>query len=110
MLVHRSSIRELTSREAAVLIDSLEGKTGSRSRKDLATSRQMYFIRGLMKELGWVTAEREPDMARLNCFLQSEEAGFKLSDYRLLNIGLASNLIEALKSMVKREREKEVAG
>lgn len=110
MLVHRSSIRELTSREAAVLIDSLEGKTGSRSRKDLATSRQMYFIRGLMKELGWMTAEGEPDMARLNRFLQSEEAGFKLSDYRLLNIGLASNLIEALKSMVKREREKEVAG
>ena len=98
------------SREAAVLIDSLEGKTGSRSRKDLATSRQMYFIRGLMKELGWMTAEGEPDMARLNRFLQSEEAGFKLSDYRLLNIGLASNLIEALKSMVKREREKEVAG
>ena len=110
MLVHRSSIRELTSREAAVLIDSLEGKTGSRSRKDLATSRQMYFIRGLMKELGWMTAEGEPGMARLNRFLQSEEAGFKLSDYRLLNIGLASNLIEALKSMVKREREKEVAG
>ena len=44
MLVHRSSIRELTSREAAVLIDSLEGKTGSRSRKDLATSRQMRRV------------------------------------------------------------------
>lgn len=110
MLVQRSSIRELTSREAAMLIDSLEGKTGSRSRKERATYRQMYFICGLMKELGWVTAEGEPDMAWLNRFLQSEDAGFKLSDYRLLNIGLASNLIEALKSMVKRKREKEVAG
>lgn len=110
MLVHRSSIKELTKREAALLIDSLEGKTGSRSGKDLATSRQMYFIRILMKELGWVTAESEPDMARLNSFLQSKKVGFKLSDYRLLNIGLASDLIEALKSMVKRKREKEVAG
>lgn len=110
MLLHKPSIKELTKREAATLIDSLEGKTESRSRKERKTSKQMYFICGLMKELGWVTAEGEPDMARLNSFLQSDEAGFKLSDYRFLNIGTASDLIEALKAMAARKREKEVAG
>lgn len=110
MLLHKSSIKELTKREAATLIDSLEGKTGSRSRKEGKTSRQMYLICGLMKELGWVTAEGEPDMARLNSFLRSDKVGFRLSDYQWLSIGMASDLIEALKSMVKRKREKEVAG
>lgn len=110
MLVHQSSIKDLTKREAIILIDSLEGKTGKRSGKDRATFKQMNFIYGLMKELGWVTGEGKPDMARLNRFLQSEESGFKLSDHRLLNIRMASDLIEALKAMAARKREKEVAG
>lgn len=110
MLVHQSSIKDLTKREAIILIDSLEGKTGKRSGKDRATFKQMHFIYGLMKELGWVTGEGKPDMARLNRFLQSEESGFKLSDHRLLNIRMASDLIEALKAMAARKREKEVAG
>lgn len=109
-LLQRQSIKELTRREAVRLIDSLEGKPESRDRKSRATPKQMQFIYGLMKELGWVTGDREPDLARLNRFLQSDEAGFGLSDYRLLNIGMASNLIEALKAMLKRKQEKEVAG
>ena len=110
MLVHKLSIKNLTKREAVILIDSLEGQTGSLIGKVRATSRQMHFIYGLMKELGWVTGEGKPDLARLNRFLQSDESGFKLSDHRLLNIGMASDLIEALKAMTARKREKEVAG
>lgn len=109
MLVEKSSIRELTKQEAIILIDSLEGKAGNRNGKDRATSRQMHFIYGLMKELGWVTEEGKPDLDRLNRFLRSDKAGFNLEDYRWLDIGTASNLIEALKAMITREQEKQVA-
>lgn len=108
MLLHRSSVKELTKREAAMLIDSLEGKVASG--QDHATGRQMQYIFGLMKELGWVTEEGKPDIDRLNRFLQSEKAGFRLSDHRWLKKGTASDLIEALKAMAARKREKEVAG
>lgn len=109
MLVKKSSIRELTKQEAIILIDSLEGKTGSRNVKDRATARQMHYIYGLMKELGWVDGDGKPDLDRLNRFLRSDKAGFNLEDYRWLNIGIASNLIEAFKDMVTREQEKKVA-
>lgn len=108
MLVHRTSIKELTRKEAAMLIDSLDGK--ALSGQDHATGRQMQYIYGLMKELGWMTEEGKPDLDRLNRFLQSEKAGFRLSDYRWLEKGTASDLIEALKAMAARKREKEVAG
>ncbi len=108
MLLHKTSIKELTKREAVMLIDSLEGKAASG--QDHATGRQMQYIFGLMKELGWMTEEGKPDLDRLNRFLQSEKAGFRLSDYRWLKKGTASDLIEALKAMAVRKREKEVAG
>lgn len=109
MRVGKQSIRELTKKDAAALIDSLEGKASSRDVKDRATARQMHFIFGLMKEMGWTTEGGKPDIDRLNRFLQSDKAGFKISDYRLLNIGLASNLIEAFKKMSARGQEKMVA-
>lgn len=105
MLTEKSSIRALTKQEAIVLIDSLEGKTVGRPVENRATSKQMHYIYGLMKELRWVTEDGKPDMDRLNRFLQSDKAGFKLADYRWLNVGTASNLIEALKSMTSREKE-----
>ncbi len=108
MLLHRSSIKGLTRREAATLIDSLEGRAALG--QDRATARQMQYIYGLMKELEWMTEEGKPDLDRLNRFLQSEKAGFCLSDYRWLKKGTASGLIEALKAMAVRKREKEVAG
>jgi len=108
MLVHKSSIKELTKNEAITLIDSLEGKTVVVEGR--ATHKQMLYIYGLMKELGWMTDEEKPDVDRLNRFLQSDKAGFNLSDYRWLKKGPASNLIEALKAMAARKHEKEVAG
>lgn len=108
MLVHRSSVRDLTKDEAITLIDSLEGKgvTG----KGHATKRQMSYIYTLMRELEWTTEDGKPDLERLNRFLQSDKAGFKLDDYRWLKRRSASDLIEALKSMLSRKQEKEVAG
>lgn len=109
MLVGKVSIRELTKKDAIVLIDSLEGKAGSRDVKDRATHKQMHFIFGLMKEMGWTTGDGKPDLERLNRFLRSDKAGFNLEDYRWLNVGMASDLIEAFKSMLAREQEKMVA-
>lgn len=109
MLVGKSSIRALTKQEAITLIDSLEGKAGNRNVKDRATARQLHYIYGLMKELGWTTEEGKLDLDRLNRFLRSDKAGFNLEDYRWLDIGTASNLIEALKAMITREQEKKVA-
>lgn len=109
MLVGKSSIRALTRQEAITLIDSLEGKAGNRNVKDRATARQMHYIYGLMNELGWTTEAGKPDLDRLNRFLRSDKAGFNLEDYRWLDIGTASNLIEALKAMLTREQEKKVA-
>lgn len=109
MLVGKTSIRELTKKDAVTLIDSLEGKASSRNVKDRATPKQMHFIYGLMKEMGWTTEDGKPDLNRLNRFLQSDKAGFNLSDYRWLNIGMASNLIEAFKRMAAAEQEKMVA-
>lgn len=108
MLVGKGSIRDLTKKDAGALIDSLEGK-GSRNVKDRATPKQMHFIFGLMKEMGWTTDDGKPDLDRLNRFLRSDKAGFSLDDYRWLNVGMASNLIEAFKSMLAREQEKTVA-
>ena len=109
MLVGKSSIRALTRQEAITLIDSLEGKAGNRNVKDRATARQMHYIYGLMNELGWTAEAGKPDLDRLNRFLRSDKAGFNLEDYRWLDIGTASNLIEALKAMLTREQEKKVA-
>lgn len=109
MLTGKASMKELSMKEAAALIDSLEGKNAGRSAKDRATSRQMHYIYGLMKEIGWADEDGRPDMKRLNRFLGSPDAGFRVSDYRLLNIGMASNLIEALKAMASRGQGKKVA-
>lgn len=109
MLVGKTSIRELTKKDAIALIDSLEGKAGSRNVKDRATARQMYRIFELMKEMGWTVEDGKPDLDRLNSFLRSKKTGFNLSDYRWLNIRLASDLIEAFKRMAAEEREKQVA-
>lgn len=108
MLVGKSSIRELTKKDAIALIDSLEGK-GGRNVKDRATARQMYRIFELMKEMGWTAEDGKPDLDRLNSFLRSEKTGFNLSDYRWLNIRLASDLIEAFKRIAAEERENKVA-
>lgn len=109
MLTGKPSIRALTKQEGIILIDSLEGKAGNRNVKDRATAKQMHYIYGLMKELGWTNEEGKPDLDRLNRFLRSDKAGFNLEDYRWLNIGTASSLIEAFKDMASREKGKTVA-
>lgn len=93
-LVGKDSLRKLTIQDAVKVIDGLAGRQASR--KDPASSRQIWYIRVLMKELGWVDEAGEPDMARLDGLCQKYA---RIDSYRWLDKRSASNLIEALKNM-----------
>ena len=106
-ITHKESIRELSLKEGIKVIDSLEGKP----KVGTASDKQMKYIQGLMMELGWITDIGTPDMERLDRFLQSPRAGINLGSHKWLTRSKASQLIEALKSMVEREKkEKDIAG
>ncbi len=102
MLTKRDSLSNLSRSEAVLLIDSLEGRPGAPKGQEKASSRQMSYIFGLMKAIGWVTETGKPDMERLDGFLQSDRAGFRLGSYKWLDRKKASDLIEALKQMQER--------
>lgn len=97
-LIGKSSLKELTIREAIVLIDSLEGKQG-RPVQEAATSKQKYYILGLAKELGWITDEGEVDMDRVDGMCRQCA---KTDNHNWLTKSGASSVIEALKAMIDR--------
>lgn len=97
-LLKKSSLRELTIHEAILLIDSLEGKQ-SCPKEDAATSKQIYYIKGLAKDLGWVDQDGNVDMSRVNGMCRQCA---KVDNMRWLTKAGASQVIEALKSMLDR--------
>lgn len=97
-LTGKESLKELTGREAAALIDSLEGK-GATVRNP-ASPRQMAYIKGLMKGLGWTGADGSPDMERLDGMCRKYA---KCGNHKQLDKSGASGMIEALKGMQGRE-------
>lgn len=97
-LVDRESIRELTITEAVKVIDGLSGREQAPGR-ERATMRQMHYIRGLMRDLGWTDEEGNADMARLDGLLRSR---FRIDSHRWLDKRKASQVIEALKAMLER--------
>ena len=101
-LKKKDSMTKLTLSEGIRVIESLEEKTAESKGDDKASYKQMQYIFGLMKELGWITETGEADTDRLDRFLQSPKAGINLGSYKWLTRGKASNLIEALKSMLER--------
>lgn len=96
----RGSLKELTAAEACLVIDTMEGKTDSRQAKDAATSKQMRYIKDLMKQLGWTDEKTEPDMARLDGMCKKYA---KVDSHKWLSRKGASNIIEALKKMLDRQ-------
>lgn len=98
----KDSMKELLLSEGIRVIDSLEGGYGARGQAR-ATYRQMQYIYGLMKKLGWVTDTGELDTDRLDRFLQSPRAGINIGSYKWLTRIKASDLIEALKSLCERQ-------
>ena len=98
-LVGKSSLKELTIHEAIVLIDSLEGKKSCPAR-DAATPKQLHYIKGLAKDLGWVTEDGAIDMERVNGMCRQCA---KVDNMKWLTKSGASNVIEALKAMLDRQ-------
>lgn len=100
-VVHKKSIRDLTVMEAVWVIDSLEGKK-TEPKQTGATAKQMHYIRGLLQELGWVKESGEADMDRLDGLLR---ARYKVDHHKWLTKETASQVIEGLKAMLKRQQE-----
>ena len=99
MLTGKESLKELSCGDAAKVIDRLEGNTPSC--RDPASYRQLSYIKGLMKKLGWIDGDGNPDMARLDGMCRKYA---KVDSYRWLDNGGASKLIEALKNMAAQKK------
>mgnify|MGYP000902506466 CR=1 FL=1 len=95
-------ISALTVYEASQVIDELEyKKTGimkNQYRNNMATDEQIYKIHDLEHELGW-----DDNPRRLRGFMRKY---CKTDNEKWLTFTKASNLIEALKKVVGREKEK----
>lgn len=100
-LTHKVHIRDLTVMEAIWVIDSLEGRPRE-PKQEPATSRQMWFVRKLLVELGWANENGEADMGRLDGFLKER---FGVAHHKWLDKPKASQVIEALKAMLERQQE-----
>lgn len=100
MLTGKESMKDLTCREAAEVIDSLTGKAPAV--RDTASARQAAYIRGLVKGLGWMDSRGGPDMERLNGMCRKYT---KAQSFGQLDKSSASALIEALKNMKKQRQE-----
>ena len=103
-LTQKDSVKKLSLREGISIIDSLEGKPRETQGQAKASYKQLQYIYGLMKNIGWVTETGEPDTDRLDRFLQPHRAGINLGSYKWLTRLSASKLIEALKSMHERQQ------
>lgn len=95
-------ISALTIYEANQVIDELEyKKTGVRKqqyRSNMATDDQIYKIHALERDLGWTDNPR-----RLKGFMRKY---CRTDNEKWLTFDKASNLIEALKKVIDREKKK----
>lgn len=100
-------ISKLTKYEAIEIIDRLEtiksGKPASSTyRYNMATQGQIYMIKSLEKSLGW-----DDNPRRLKGFMKKYTG---VEELNWLTFKKASNLIEALKKVMYREKRKCVNG
>ena len=105
-LVGKSSIKDLSVRDAITVIDALLGKRKSSPAPGMASDAQKHIITEYAKEYGYVDEYGELREEQLNIWLHKK---FKASHMRFLTSKKASDAIEGLKKMVKRKREEEAA-
>lgn len=91
----KDSLKKLSLGEAVRVIDSLEKRSSDRM-----TWKQKYFIDKLLEELGWTDEQGDPDYQRLDGFCSKR---FGVDSHKWLTRAAASNVIEGLKNMVKKE-------
>jgi hypothetical protein len=94
------SIKDLTMYQAKGIIDYLMYLSGQEKMEipDRATEAQRAFIHGLARDMGW-----EDNPKRMRGFLESR---FGIADIAFLTQEKASDVIEALKAMAKREQNR----
>jgi len=101
-LVGKSSLKELTIRDAITVIDALEDK--KQNAPGMISNKQQKYIQGLAVDYGWVGENKKVDMLRLNHWLKSK---YGVNSIIWLTSKLASDAIEGLKAMIAREKEKQ---
>lgn len=97
----KESLKELNKSEAIQVIDSLERRSQTKDVRRM-TKKQFGYIKGLMKEIGWVDEKGEPDMKRLDGFCNKR---FSVGSHKWLTPATASNVIEGLKNMIKNQED-----
>jgi len=102
-LVGKSSLKELTIREAIKVIDALNDK--KQNSVGMISNKQQKYIEGLAIEYGWVNENKKADMQRINKWLEKR---YGVSSIIWLTSKLASDAIEGLKAMIAREKKKAV--
>lgn len=100
----KSSLKELSIREAITVIDGLEGRPQRPEGK--ITTSQLNYIETLAKKFGWVLDSGEVDIKKLTTWVENK---FNISQVNWLTKKQAQNVIEGLKVMIRRE-EKERHG
>lgn len=99
MLTGKESIRDMSCQDAVRVIDALEGKRAAGEKH--ASSRQMAYIMGLVRGLGWVDKHGNADTGRLDGMCK-KLAG--IHSHKWLDKKQASDLIEALKNMGQKRK------
>lgn len=94
MLTGKESMKELSCQDAIRVIDALEGKSVAGEKH--ASSRQMAYIMGLVRGLGWVDEQGSADTERLDGMCKKLTG---IHSHKWLDKKQASDLIEALKNM-----------
>lgn len=96
----KESIKKCTDKQLVRVINALKFMAGmEEARRGKATRKQLQYIADLEFQLGWSDAPE-----RLRGFLRSQ---YGTENVKWLTVKQASNLIEALKSILGQERKRE---
>lgn len=101
MVTGKGHISGLSVSEAVKVIDGLAGKREYASGSHM-TDRQKKYIFFLMKQAGWTDEDGEPELKRLDGFVQKQ---YGVDSHRFLDRRTASGVIEFLKDWNKRQKE-----
>lgn len=99
-----SSLKELSSSQAILVIDRLDGQS---TPKGMATIKQKRFLEALLKEIAWTLPDGGADWARLEAFVQNQ---YKVDSLKWLTSKTAGKTIEALKDMKARMKKAYLQG
>ena len=101
MVTNKEHISGLTITEAIRVIDGLTGKREYASGSHM-TDRQKSYIFFLMKQAGWTNESGDPELKRLDGFVQKQ---YGIDSHRFLDRKTASGVNEFLMDGNKRQKK-----